>query len=98
MHYQIILFDLDGTLTDPKIGIFNSILYDLTKLGIEEKNPERLALHIGPPLQDLFKNLYKLDQEKTWKAIEYYREYFSKKGMYENSVYPGKKELLHTLK
>lgn len=98
MHYHIILFDLDGTLTDPKIGIINSILFALNKLGIIEKNPEKLVTHIGPPLQELFKNLYRLDHEKTWKAIEYYREYFSEKGMYENIIYPGIRELLLSLK
>jgi len=92
-----VLFDLDGTLTDPKEGIVNSILFALNKLGIPENNVDELDAFIGPPLLDSFKTRYDLTDELADKAMLYYREYFSVKGLYENKIYPGVKELLETL-
>jgi len=92
-----ILFDLDGTLTDPKEGIVNSILYALDKLGIQEKHIKELDAFIGPPLRDSFKNRYNLSDELADKAMVLYREYFSEKGLYENEVYPGIEGLLEFL-
>ena len=89
-----ILFDLDGTLTDPKEGIINSILYALDKLQIQEKNINELVAFIGPPLRDSFKNRYNFSDELADKAMILYREYFSEKGLYENEVYSGIEELL----
>jgi phosphoglycolate phosphatase len=92
-----ILFDLDGTLTDPKEGIVNSILYALNKLGIHENNIDELDTFIGPPLRDSFLKRYNLNDELADKAMLYYREYFSVKGIYENKIYPGVKDLLESL-
>jgi phosphoglycolate phosphatase len=92
-----ILFDLDGTLTDPKEGIVNSILYALEKLGIHENSVEELDNFIGPPLRNSFMERYNLTSELADKAMLYYREYFSVKGIYENSIYHGVKELLESL-
>jgi len=89
-----ILFDLDGTLTDPKEGIVNSILYALDKLEIQEKHINELDAFIGPPLRDSFKKRYNLSDELADKAMTLYREYFSEKGLYENEVYTGIEELL----
>jgi phosphoglycolate phosphatase len=92
-----ILFDLDGTLTDPKEGIVNSILFALNKLGIHENNIDELDTFIGPPLRDSFLKRYNLNDELADKAMLYYREYFSVKGIYENKIYPGVKDLLESL-
>jgi len=92
-----ILFDLDGTLTDPKEGIVNSILYALNKLGIHENNIDELDTFIGPPLRESFLKRYNLTNEMADNALLYYREYFSVKGIYENKIYPGVKELLESL-
>ena len=92
-----ILFDLDGTLTDPKEGIVNSILFALNKLGIHENYIDELDTFIGPPLRDSFVKRYTLTNELADKAMLYYREYFSVKGIYENRIYQGVKELLETL-
>jgi len=92
-----ILFDLDGTLTDPKEGIVNSILFALNKLGIPESNIGELDSFIGPPLRDSFKIRYNLTDELADIAMLYYREYFSVKGLYENQIYPGVRELLESL-
>ena len=98
MKYNVILFDLDGTLTDPKIGITKSVQYALVKFGIEEPDLDKLIPFIGPPLVESFQEFYSLNQEQAQAAVCYYREYFAKTGMYENAVYPGIKELLAELK
>lgn len=96
--YQYILFDLDGTLTDPGLGITNSVMYALKKFGIDI--PDRAALYkfIGPPLQESFEKYYGFSNEKSELAIQYYREYFKVSGLYENEVYDGIEELLKNLK
>lgn len=95
--YEIILFDLDGTLTDPKIGITKSVQYALGKMGIVENDLDKLTPFIGPPLTASFKEFYDMNDDEVQQAIEYYRERFSKVGLYENIVYEGMKELLEEL-
>ena len=96
--YQYILFDLDGTLTDPKIGITTCVQYALHKMGIEEPDPDRLEPFIGPPLTDSFREFYGMNEEEAVRAVEYYRERFSTVGLFENEVYSGIPELLARLK
>lgn len=95
--YQIILFDLDGTLTDPGIGITNSVMYALKKWGIEVGDRSELYKFIGPPLKESFERFYGFSEEKAEKSVEYYREYFREKGLFENEVYEGIKDLLETI-
>lgn len=95
--YQYILFDLDGTLTDPKLGITTCVQYALHKLGIEEPDRDRLEPFIGPPLLDSFREFYGLDDEKGRQAVAYYRERFSTVGLFENEIYPGIGEMLARL-
>jgi phosphoglycolate phosphatase len=92
-----ILFDLDGTLTDPKEGIINSILYALVKMGIKEDKIAELDTFIGPPLRESFMIRYNLSESLADKAITFYREYFAAKGILENVIYPGITDLLHEL-
>ncbi len=89
-----ILFDLDGTLTDPMIGITSSVKYALNKFGIEVQYLKDLIPFIGPPLKDSFMEFYGFSEKDALEAIRYYREYFGPKGLYENEVYPGVKEML----
>ena len=96
--YQTILFDLDGTLTDPGLGITNSVMHALRKWGIEVTDRESLYRFIGPPLQDSFMQYYGFSAEDAEKSVAYYREYFREKGLYENEVYPGVEKLLADLK
>ncbi len=96
--YQYILFDLDGTLTDPKIGITTCVQYGLHKMGIEEPDLDRLEPFIGPPLLDSFMTFYGMSEEQAEQAIAFYRERFSVKGLFENKVYPGIPEVLSSLK
>lgn len=93
--YKHILFDLDGTLTDPKEGIINSIQYALKRYGIKKEDYE-LIHFIGPPLHVSFQKIFETE-EKAFEAIEVYREYFSTKGKFENFVYNGIPELLKQL-
>ena len=95
--FKNILFDLDGTLSDPKEGIINSYKYALKKLNIDEENPDSLTEFIGTSLQNCFTNKYGLKDNELSSAIIYYREYFSEKGAYENKLYDGVEELLQTL-
>ena len=88
-HEMNILFDLDGTLTDPGIGITRCIQHALTSLGRPVPSQELLCRYIGPPLQGTFAEL--LETEETAivaEAIRIYRERFVTTGMFENSVYP----------
>lgn len=96
--YKTILFDLDGTLTDPGLGITNSVAYALKKYGIEVENRQSLYSFIGPPLNDSFKKYYGFSDEKAMEAIWCYREYFADKGLYENEVYEGIEQLLGKIK
>ena len=95
---KYILFDLDGTLTDPAEGITNSVAYALKKFGILVKDKTILNSFIGPPLWSSFQKFYGFSQEKSNLAVEYYREYFKDKGIFENIEYNGIKELLSSLK
>ncbi|MDD0976529.1 HAD family hydrolase [Pseudomonas fontis] len=97
MHQQTILFDLDGTLTDPREGITRSIQYALAKLGIDEPDLTRLEHFIGPPLLQAFMQFYDFDEAKAWEAVNFYRERFKITGLYENRVFDGVGELLTTL-
>ena len=91
-------FDLDGTLTDPREGIVNSIRYALTGLGYKSPDDTTLALCIGPPLRDCFVTLLQNDDAKLIEeAIRLYRERFTKTGMFENTLYPGIVNLLENL-
>ena len=94
---KYLLFDLDGTLTDPKEGITKSVQYALSKFGINE-DCENLLPFIGPPLLDSFMDFYNFDKEKANLAIKYYRERFSTVGLFENSPIDGIIEVLKKLK
>lgn len=96
--FEYILFDLDGTLTDPKLGITSSVQYALGALGIEEPSLDKLEPFIGPPLADSFREYYGLNEEQIVIAIAKYRERFQDKGIYENEIYPGIDAMLAALK
>ncbi|EOS24986.1 hypothetical protein C804_04860 [Lachnospiraceae bacterium A4] len=96
--FEYILFDLDGTLTDPKLGITSSVQYALRALGIEEPSLDRLEPFIGPPLADSFREFYGLEGERLATAIDKYRERFATQGIFENEIYPGIPQMLADLK
>ncbi len=96
--YDIVLFDLDGTLTDPGEGITNSVAYALKKFNIIVKDKTELYSFIGPPLIDSFMKCYGMSYDDGLKAVEYYREYFSVTGIFENKVFDDIPELLDKIK
>ena len=96
--YKYLLFDLDGTLTDPGLGITNSVMYALKKFDIHVEDRTELYKFIGPPLRDSFETFYGFSSEKSELAVRYYREYYKEHGLYENEVYDGIPELLIQLK
>lgn len=98
MDYRYILFDLDGTVTDPGLGITNSVMHALKKFGITVEDRSSLYKFIGPPLADSFQQFYGFSKEDAYLGIEYYREYYSDKGIYENVVYEGMEDLLDSLR
>ena len=95
---QYILFDLDGTLTDPGPGITNCVAYALEKFGIHPAGREELYPYIGPPLVPSFQEFHGLTADQAEQALGYYRERFSVTGLYENAVYPGIPALLAALR
>lgn len=96
--YKYVLFDLDGTLTNPEIGITNCVMYALEKFNIKVEDRKELHPFIGPPLTYSFQTFYGLSEADSQLAVKYYRERFSVKGLYENEVYDGVEKMLQQLK
>lgn len=98
MKYTIALFDLDGTITDSGPGIINSIRYALEKYRLPVPEEKVLRTFIGPPLKEQFQAVCGLSEEESARMVEAYREYYTEKGIFENSVYRGVPEMLERLK
>lgn len=97
-QYSTVLFDLDGTIIDSGEGVTNSVSYALEKFGITVEDKSTLKKFIGPPLIYSFKTFYGFDDDKARLAIEYYREYYQEKGIFEGYIYDGIENLLIDLK
>ncbi|MCL2198113.1 MAG: HAD-IA family hydrolase [Defluviitaleaceae bacterium] len=95
--YDFFLFDLDGTLTDPQVGMRKSLEYALAAMG-EKTDFTNFNAFIGPPLRDTLRDFFGFTGEKTEIAVEKYREYYGETGIFENEVYPGIVEMLTALK
>ena len=98
MRWQYLFFDLDGTLTDPMLGITRSVQYALRHFGIEVTDLSTLCPFIGPPLKDSFREFYGMDDARAEEAIALTREYFAPKGIFENELYAGIPQLLEALR
>ena len=96
--YDLILFDLDGTITQSEFGIFSSVQYALEKFGINETDPKNLRRFIGPPLYVSFSEFYGLTGDDGELAVKYYREVYEKDGFKQAPLYDGVKETLTKLK
>lgn len=96
--FDYILFDLDGTLTDPGEGITNSVAYSLQKYGIVVEDKTSLNTFIGPPLHESFQKYFNFSTLQSFDAVTKYREYYRDRGIFENRVYDGIPELLASLK
>ncbi len=98
-EFRNILFDLDGTVTDPYEGITASILYSLEYFPeIRTPGKEELKTFIGPPLSDSYRRYFGMSEQEAGEAVERYREYYREKGIFENRLYDGMKELLSAIK
>jgi len=94
---KYLLFDLDGTLTDPKAGICTCVQYALASFGIKEPDIEKLTPFIGPPLKDSFMQFYGMDGQQAEDAVAKYRERFQDTGIFENELYDGVQKMLEKL-
>lgn len=92
-----ILLDLDGTLTDSKDGILNSVRYALRQMEVAIPPEDVLQTFIGPPLVESFQTCCGFSEGRAWKAVELYREYFGDKGLFENAPYEGVADMLGAL-
>ncbi len=95
--FTTVLFDLDGTLTDPGVGISRSVTHALAVVGAPPLSREQLRLFVGPPLQDGFAQLAGLRGPAVAAAVAAYRDYFSDRGIFENTVYDGIVDALDSL-
>ena len=95
--YPYVLFDLDGTLTDPGEGITNSVAYALEQFGIKVADRRALGVFIGPPLLESFARYYGFDAVRCREALVQYRVYFAERGILENELYPETVWLLEEL-
>jgi phosphoglycolate phosphatase len=91
-----VLFDLDGTLTDPFLGITRSMQHALRQMGQEPPPPEELRRYIGPPLQATFMELLG-DEVLAARALGYYRQRYGEVGKFENELISGMANVLQTM-
>lgn len=98
MRHKVLLFDLDGTLTDPRDGITRCVQYALSCQGVHVDDLGRLECFIGPPLKQSFIDFYGFDAEQAQAAVDDYRVRFGRTGMFENVLYDGIVDLLADLK
>lgn len=97
MKYKNVLFDLDGTITDSSPGIINSYLFSLDKIGLAENDIDYLRSFIGSPLRAYYTQRHNLSIGDSDIAVKYFREHYSEKGLFENTVYPNMDKLLDEL-
>ncbi len=97
MKVNVVLFDLDGTITDSAAGIINSIRYALEKHGLDVPEENELRKFVGPPLKEQFQKVFALSDAEGGEMVNSYREYYGTKGIYENRVYEGIVKMLSRL-
>lgn len=98
MRVTTVFFDLDGTLTEPGLGITNSIMYAMKQLGMVVPPRQELYRFIGPPLLEEFQTVYGVSQETSEEMLRHFRTYFGTRGIFENSLYDGVQEMLQSLR
>ena len=95
--FEVLIWDLDGTLTDSASGIMNAIFYAVKKMGFPPLTQEEARAFIGPPLHDSFQRRFDLSSGDTLRAVDAFREYYREKGIWENRLYPDVAETLQKL-
>jgi phosphoglycolate phosphatase len=97
LRFSTVLFDLDGTLTDPKVGITRGVQVALASAGIEVEDPDTLVDYIGPPIHDALVEHHGVAAADIDPAVAEYRRYYREQGMFENALYDGVGALLGAL-
>jgi phosphoglycolate phosphatase len=97
VHREVVLFDLDGTLTESGPGIMRSLAVAFDAVGAPQLDQADMLRFVGPPLLHSFREVAGLDEPTSLAALKAYRRYFVEHGMFENSVYPGIADLLQEL-
>jgi phosphoglycolate phosphatase len=96
-RFDVVLLDLDGTLTDSAPGIINGLTYSLDAMGIAHPDDATMRTFLGPPLADTYGGYFGMDQGEIDHAIALYREHYHEIGLFENDVSPGIPDLLEAL-
>ena len=97
-NYDIVIFDLDGTLIDSRIGIHSSVVHALKEMGVDAVDQALLSQFIGPPLIDSFQGICGLSEAEAERAVAIYKDYFAEEGIKGFEVYEGVQELLWLLR
>ena len=97
-NYDIVIFDLDGTLIDSRIGIHSSIVHTLKEMGVPAVDQELLSQFIGPPLIDSFQSVCGMSEPEAERAVAVYKDYFAVEGIKGFEVYEGVPEMLWLLR
>ncbi len=97
-NYKYVIFDLDGTISNPLEGLKNGFRYAFEKMDLKNIDESILNSFVGPPLQDSIKKHFFQEEDKIWQTVAHFREYYGVKGLYENTMYEGIRELLEDLK
>jgi len=97
-RYELVIFDLDGTLADTSIGIYNCHRYTAVQMGMSEPSDAQLKGVIGGPLLETYKKRFNFNEQQARTAVEIYRRRYSEQGIYEAKIYEGIPELLEMLK
>lgn len=93
-----LLFDLDGTIIEPKEGIVNSIRHAADLMGAVMPSEEELHQFIGPPIMDSFQEKLKLNYAQALEAVSHFRRYYAETGIHQNALFRGIADVLHALK
>ena len=96
--YDLVLFDLDGTLADPESGLLKSFSYALSRMGVDCSDVQSLKRFIGPPLYDEWQRVYGFSAEESGRALDYFHEYYEKDGWCDSVMYPEIPSLLSALR
>ena len=95
--YDLVLFDLDGTLTDSKQGIIGAVQYAMENMGLPPADEEKVLSYIGGPFREELRRAHGFDKRHADRFVELYREYYLSRGLYENRVFDGVEDLLAAL-